>query len=79
MGMQLSYGYLLILMELSCKLGPVVHINAFICIRFENLDLSVEVDDEANMVILAICHKALNGRLCVSCRHEYDIAGFSVF
>lgn len=75
--MQFSDGYLLILVKLSLELSPTVYINSFISIGLEDLNLSIEVNNQSNMVIFTIGHKPLNGALCVSGGHEDNITGFS--
>lgn len=60
-------------MKISLKLYPIIDIDALISIGFEHFDLSIEIDNKSNMIILAISHESLNGALGISGWHEKNV------
>jgi hypothetical protein len=76
---QLPHCYLLVLVELSHELGPVVHVHPLVCVGLEHFHLFVELDDEPDVVVLTIGHESLNGALRICGGHEDNISSLHAF
>ena len=72
---QSSVANFLIMTEFTVKGFPVIELDALVGVGFKDLDLSIgEFDNHADMIVLAICDKSLNGAFRIISFHEKNIS-----